>query len=175
MIETWLPVANYEGLYEVSDYGRVRSLDRLARNTKSSCRMIKGQIITPYERENGYQTVKLAKARKKTNHYVHRLVAAAFHPNKKAEKEVLHRDGDKRNNISSNLSWGSRLDNMTDRTRLNEHANGERHGMAKLNEASVKAIFDDPRWHKFIAADYGVSTSLVGLIKSKRIWKHIHG
>jgi hypothetical protein len=175
MIETWLPVAGYESLYEVSDEGAVRSLDRFAPNSKVSARLIKGQIIAPHCRENGYKTVKLAKNGKKTNHYVHRLVALSFHGIGKPGEEVRHADGIKSHNSKSNLSWGTRLDNMGDRTRLNEHANGIRHGHAKLTENAVLRIRKDARLHAIIAAEHGVSRRLVGMIKGRKIWTHLDG
>lgn len=169
----WATVAGYEGLYEVSDTGLIRSLNRNVPNSSKSFRPIPGRIIKPYVRPSGYHTVKLAKGRKKTSFYVHRLVTEAFHGKGSTGQEVLHRDGDKGSNCASNLSWGTRLENMADRNRLGESACGERHGHAKLKEAQVLAIRADVREHRFIAAEYGISVSLVSAIKHRRVWVHL--
>lgn len=172
MSETWLPISGYEGRYEVSDLGRVRSLDRWVANSKTSRRLLSGQIIAPFLHTGGYAVVKLSRARSKVNLYIHRLVAGAFLP-ASLEREVLHQDGDKMNNAATNLRWGSRAENVADRFRLGEVAQGERHGMAKLSEAQVRAVKADPREHAPIALEYGVSRSLVSMIKRGRIWAHL--
>jgi hypothetical protein len=131
--------------------------------------------MAPYVRDRGYHTVKLAKERAKTSHYVHRLVAVAFLGVGAPGEEVRHGDGDKGHNAKGNLSWGTRLDNMEDRTRLDEHANGERHGHAKLDERAVRSIRKDQRQHAVVAAQFGVSRRLIGMIKARQVWRHLAG
>lgn len=172
-MEKWLQIAGYEGLYEVSNLGRVRSLDRAVPNSGKSSRFIPGQIIKPYVRPTGYHTVRLAKGRKKTSCYVHRLVASAFHGMGATGEEVLHKDGDKGRNLETNLCWGTRLDNMVDRKRLGESARGESHGAAKLREAQVREIILDGRPQKIIAVDFAISRSLVSMIKQGKVWAHL--
>lgn len=172
-MEEWRQIAGYEGLYEVSNLGRVRSLGRSIANSDKSTRFIAGQIIKPYVRQTGYHTVRLARGRKKTSYYVHRLVAVAFHGMGATGEEVLHRDGDKGRNLETNLCWGTRLDNMADRSRLGESARGETHGMAKLKEAQVRTIILDGRPQKVIAVDFGISRSLVTMIKQGKVWSHL--
>lgn len=174
-MEVWKPVLEFEGLYEVSSTGRVRSLDKIVRNTAVSSRMIRGQVVTPYIRPAGYATVRLSRAAKKRSCYVHRLVAAAFHGAGKPGDEVCHRDGQKLNNAATNLYWGSRTQNMADRGRLGEAASGERHGQAKLTAQQVAVIMADPRLHREIAAEHGVSRELIGMIKRGKIWRGVQG
>lgn len=170
-----MPVPEYEEQYEVSDLGNVRSRAREVRNTSVSCRSVPAQVIAPYVRQAGYATVRLAKGGKKTSHYVHRLVAEAFHGRGSEGREVLHRNGNKADNRAANLSWGSRLDNMADRQRLGEAAKGESHGHAKLTEDQVRQIRDDKRYQHIIAEEYGVSRRLIGMIKKGVIWRHVQG
>lgn len=174
-MEKWQPVTGFEAEYEVSDLGRVRSLARKVANGPKSMRSLPAQFIAPYFRKEGYATVRLSRQRKKVGYYVHRLVAAAFLGEGPCGTEVCHRNGDKSDNHISNLYWGTRLENMADRQRLKEMAKGERHGMAKLTDAQVKAIIADSRFHKDIADDYSVSRGLISMIKRGRIWCHLHG
>ena len=100
-LEEWRPVVNYEGLYEVSSYGRVRSLPR---NTT------KGKILSPYMsgRRNLDPTVKLHKNGTKKHMKISRLVCTAFHDNPKGLPEVNHKDENPLNNNAENLEWCDR-------------------------------------------------------------------
>ena len=114
--ETWRPVKGYEGIYEVSDHARVRSLDHIARskhrNGKSFTRKVKGHIITQRVNNKGYMTVRLSKDGESKIHFVHRLVAVAFVPNPYELLFVNHKDDTPKNNMPDNLEWCTHLYNM---------------------------------------------------------------
>lgn len=93
MDEVWKPIKGYEGLYEVSNMGRVKSL-----------RWPSPKILSP-EKPGGYCRIQLYKNKKKIRMLVHRLVASAFIPNPYNKPEVNHIDGDKENNKVDNLEW----------------------------------------------------------------------
>lgn len=101
MIEEWRPIYGYEGLYEVSSYGRVRSLDRYEVNNLGYKRLLKGKILSPGIRKDGYFVVSL----RNKMFRVHRLVAQAFIPNPDELPQVNHKDEDKSNNNVDNLEW----------------------------------------------------------------------
>lgn len=108
----WLPVKNYEGLYEVSESGEVRSVDRILPITNQKERLFKGRLI--YQGSNvqvGYKQVSLWKNNKNTIHYVHRLVAEAFIPNPDSKPEINHIDGNRCNNLVENLEWVTSSEN----------------------------------------------------------------
>ena len=114
-METWKPVVGYEGFYEVSDLGRVRSLDREIVTERGGTPFryrMKGQIIVPHERKHGYLAVCLYGKESKNGRFrqesVHRMVAEAFLPNPNRYSEVNHIDEDKQNNVLSNLEWCDR-------------------------------------------------------------------
>lgn len=107
-IEVWKNIAGYEGLYMVSNLGRVKSLE--FRN--GACVKSRERIMTPTDNGNGYKIVGLRRGNHKANHYVHRLVAEAFIPNPKAMNVVNHIDFDKGNNKADNLEWCSQTDNV---------------------------------------------------------------
>ncbi|WP_083885199.1 NUMOD4 motif-containing HNH endonuclease [Nocardia thailandica] len=116
--ETWLPVVGYEGQYEVSDAGRVRSLDRLVRCRGGALRTSRGQILAPIGiNALGHVSVHLASRGKSTATLVHRIVAIAFLGGPFEGMEVCHNDGDPRNNAVSNLRWDSHSENQRDRRR----------------------------------------------------------
>lgn len=109
----WLPVKDYENLYEVSDTGLVRSVDRIILYKTGTQRLHKGKLITltPHK-DVQYMTVSLWKDNKGTTYYVHRLVAQAFIPNPNNLPEVNHIDGNRQNNSISNLEWVTRKGNI---------------------------------------------------------------
>lgn len=116
MTEVWKDIPGYEGWYQVSNLGRVRSLDRVieqwSRYGHTIHRDIKGQFLTPTDNGYGYMIVGLATNQIRRNYYVHQLVAEAFIPNPEGKSEVNHKDYDKTNNAASNLEWVTRLENV---------------------------------------------------------------
>lgn len=117
----WKPVKNYEGYYEVSDSGEVRSLDRIIADKNLKHRFLKGKVMkqsTSYNKERDceeYYVVNLRKNGTMKVSQVHRLVAEAFIDNPDNLPTVNHKDGDKYNNNATNLEWASYSDN-------NQHA-----------------------------------------------------
>ena len=101
MIEEWRTIVGYEGQYEVSSYGRVRSLDRYDRMN----RFWKGRILNLHTGTGGYLFVGLSSNGNEKNYLVHRMVAQAFIPNPDNLPQVNHKDEDKSNNRVDNLEW----------------------------------------------------------------------
>ncbi|WCT58847.1 NUMOD4 domain-containing protein [Limosilactobacillus vaginalis] len=102
--EIWKPVRNYEGLYEVSNMGRVKSISHKSWNGKGYF-LTKPKIIKPRIKRFGYLSVALSKNNKAKEFKVHRLVAIAFIPNPQNLPQVNHKDENKLNNRVSNLEW----------------------------------------------------------------------
>ncbi|MBO7720014.1 NUMOD4 motif-containing HNH endonuclease [Candidatus Saccharibacteria bacterium] len=116
-VEDWKPVVGFEGLYEVSNLGRVRSLPRNGTRKKGTIRQF-GNVA------NGYRAVLLARFGEHKNALVHRLVAEAFIPNPQNKPCVNHIDGDKWNNAVDNLEWCTYAENIAHSIRvLHQHKN----------------------------------------------------
>lgn len=106
-MSNWKPVVNFEGIYEVSDTGGVRCL---LNNRGNTLAIPKPRSIC-YDKK-GYAFVTLSKDKKKSTHFVHRLVAMSFLPNEDNLPEVNHKDEDPTNNNVGNLEWCTSQYNM---------------------------------------------------------------
>lgn len=113
--ESWRPVVGFEGLYEVSDQGRVRSLDRVTTGRWGAA-AYRGRMLLP-DRNNpdGYERVTLQRAGKRIRRAVHHLVLEAFVGPRPDEAEACHGDGDPANNVASNLRWDTHSANIRDK------------------------------------------------------------
>lgn len=100
--EIWKPIVDYEGLYEVSNYGRVKSLPH---HTRGVVEWRKGRILRNGSTKNGFEFVSLSKNGIQTTLYIANLVAEAFIPNKEGHNKVTHIDRDTHNNRADNLMW----------------------------------------------------------------------
>lgn len=113
----WRPVVGYEGSYEVSDDGQIRSVDRIVRKKDGTSQKYRGRIRLPHDNGHGYLQVSLYLSSKGRQIKAHRAVAEAFIGPGAPGQEVRHLDGNRRNNAASNLAWGTRAENMQDAVR----------------------------------------------------------
>lgn len=104
LLEEWRDIRGYEGLYQVSNFGRVRSLDKISRNRWGEY-LLKGCVLAPLVGTKGYLLVRLYKNGSAKTLKIHRLVAEAFIPNPNNLPQVNHKDENKQNNVVSNLEW----------------------------------------------------------------------
>ena len=110
--EVWKDIQGYEGYYQVSNIGRVRSCDREAVFKNGRHRFYKGQFIRPTKTNSGYWQIRM-KVNGHTKHeYAHRLVAKAFVPNPDKLPEVNHKDENRLNNRADNLEWVDHVTNL---------------------------------------------------------------
>jgi len=111
-MEKWKDIKGFEGLYQVSNKGRVRSLDRIITFKDGKKRCYKGQLLKPHIETRGYLSVCLLKNSKRTYVRIHRLVAETFMYNKCKKPEINHIDGNKSNNAVTNLEFATHSENM---------------------------------------------------------------
>ena len=137
--EEWRPIHGFTGLYEVSSWGRVRSLDRIVAG-RYGCRSHReGKVLVGGVNNAGYRQVILMRRNKGKQVLVHRLVLTAFYGKCPKGMESRHLDGDKTNNRADNLAWGTRAENIADRWKHHEkytpnHSNGT------LNPVTVRSM-----------------------------------
>jgi len=114
--EVWKPITGWEGLYEVSSLGRVRSLPREVSGGRGSRAVRGGRVLTP-SATYGYAHVCLHDRGRKRTARVHVLVATAFHGARPQGMHACHVDGDSSNNAASNLYWGTPKQNAQDKAK----------------------------------------------------------
>lgn len=119
MNEVWRAIPGYETSYEVSDLGRVRSLDRIS----AQGRPLKGVILVQATGSDGYKQVNLYREGRPMTCLVHRLVMLAFVGSAPEGMEVRHLNGARFDNVLTNLTYGTHLDNMRDQRRHGTHRN----------------------------------------------------
>lgn len=174
-MEEWKDIAGFEGMYQVSNMGQVRSLDRLdSRGYK-----YKGRTVKP-STSKGYQYAHLCKLSKYTTISIHRLVALAFIPNPDNLPQVNHIDGNKQNNHVSNLEWVTEKENINHAWDNGLATNsGENNVLAKLTEDDVRFIRSNynpaiPEFgQKALAEKFGVKQPVISKVVHRKSWKHV--
>jgi len=165
--EQWLPVVGYEGLYEVSNHGRVR---RVAGGPGTWA----GHMLRDTPSGKGYRKVQFRVGGRAHQVGLHRVVAAAFLGPCPDGYEVNHRDGDKTNNRPSNLEYVTPLGNAQHASRTGLLRTGERHQNSKLTEAQVAEIrrLYLPRVYSLarLAREFGVCAQTIHNVVRGRIW-----
>lgn len=136
VIEVWKDIEGYEGLYQVSNLGRVKSLERIDRLE----RKVKERMLSIRDNGTGYKFVDLHKNNKAKRFYVHRLVASTFIPNPEYKPEVNHLDGDKANNVVFNLCWSTRKENLRHAANTGLTKRGDQNKLTKIKDADVLFI-----------------------------------
>jgi DNA-binding XRE family transcriptional regulator len=171
--EEWKPVLGFEGLYEVSNQGGVRSLPR---RTRSGVRG--GKVVTPYLRHDGYHEVYLYRESRKRQRLVHHLVLEAFDRTRPEGMETLHGPGGKTDNRwPENIRWGTREQNMgADRVRDHQSNRGEHHWLTHLtweDVCEIRRLLAEGGVYQYEIADkFGVCKQTITLIKQGRVWAH---
>lgn len=141
-VEIWKPIENYEGLYEVSSWGRIKSCKRELVNILGRKHTIPEKIMKLHFLPNGYVGIGLHKNNKKKDFYVHRLVANAFIPNTNNLPEVNHKDEDKQNNKFDNLEWCTDKENKNYGTYiLRMAATKRRKGGKRIEQYTLDGTF----------------------------------
>lgn len=179
MTEKWKPVVGFEGLYEVSDLGRVRSLDRIiTRTVRWKSGIVKeiayrhiGQMLRPGLASNGYLTVAI----KTVSHCVQILVLTAFAGPAPEGLECCHGDGDRQNNRLTNLRWDTHASNVADMAKHGTKLIGSAYSTAKLNDETARRVRALRGVHpqSELARMFNVSPSAIQAVHDGRTWKHV--
>jgi hypothetical protein len=173
VVETWRQVCGYEGIYEVSNQGRVKSLFRLNQEGKKLVRRSE-RILTKAKHSAGYIESTLCVRGVCLKYLNHRLVAEAFIPNPDSKPEVNHKNLIKTDNRISNLEWVTKRENHAHAARAGLYAAVSNPNVAnKMNAKKVEFLREDgclgyPQ--HVLAWAYGISQSTVSAILSKKSW-----
>lgn len=141
--EIWKDVVGYEGIYEVSNIGKVRSVSRHVTHSDGAVQFFEGKERSLRMNRDGYKYVSLYRNRKEKRIAVHRLVAISFIPNPENKSQVNHIDGDKLNNEFSNLEWVTPKENMKHALKMdliNKNSVKRNKHLAKLQKKNRRPV-----------------------------------
>ena len=177
--EIWKPIAGFEGHYEVSNHGRVRSLTRTIRLKgpigQDVLRTIQGQIHKPILQKNGYLLIGLQKTPSERKYFkVHRLVALAFIPNPEHLPQVNHKDEVKTNNHVENLEWCTSKYNMHYAGRYDRAAKSNRKPVGKYDD-SGRLLATFPSAKDAAAAAGLCESSILKCCQGQKWYSHAGG
>lgn|SRR5574343_57389 len=160
MKEIWKIIDNYNDVYEVSNFGRVKN-------------KVTNRILSQFLINSGYYCVSLHKNKKAKNHTTHSLVAESFIGKKPLGMEVCHLDGNKINNHFSNIKYVTHKENCSHRKIHGTEHLGEKRAVSKLKNKEVLCIYNSKETQDSIAKKFNVTRSLISLIRNGKIWNHL--
>ena len=166
MIEEWREIEGFDGFFQVSNTGKVRSCCN-SHGTRG-----KWKLRSLSANHDGYLKVRLQKGAKDVTRRVHTLVAQAFIPNPNCYNTVNHKDGDKTNNNVENLEWADRSQQMIHayKNGLKKPIKGSKNSQAKLTDDDVRYIRSHYKYRSTefgtvaLSKKFNVSNSVIGLV-----------
>jgi len=179
-MEEWRDIENYEGLYQISNLGQLKSAAKkwIAGNHNSN-RMKNETLLIQHNDKYGYLSVRLYKNGESKIEKIHRLVAKSFIPNLENKPCINHINGIKSDNSIKNLEWCTYSENTIHsfKNNLQVSLKGQKHPMHKLTEIQIKEIrkkYIPKKYNTYILAkEYNMHQSTISDIVNYKIWKHI--
>lgn len=173
MEEIWKDIEGYDGLYQVSNLGRVRSWKKYRENKRTIPKILK-QDINMW----GYFYLVLSNKTNKTHKLVHRLVGGAFIPNPEKKPQINHIDGNRKNNNAKNIEWVTNKENSIHAHRLGLTDNrGGKNGQSKLTKndiIDIRTMYALGIYtYRDIQEKYNISNGCVSMIINRKRWRHI--
>lgn len=176
-MEIWVPITGYEGLYEISNMGRVQGVARIVSAFSSKAEKVvslrrKGQVLSQNSATTGYFTTCLSKDGDSKTHRVAALVCTAFHGPRPPGMQACHNDGCKANNSAANLRWDTPKNNQLDRLIHKTDCRGEAVGTAKFT-ADQAALIKSGMPVRQATKLFGISKSQYYRIRRGLSWAHV--
>ena len=174
MTEIWKDIIGYEGLYEISNLGRVKSLERFRKGKGNGRWLLKEKILNHSKPLDSYEHAILCKNAKRTTILIHILVANHFVANPNNYPEVNHENGDKNCNEYWNLKWCTRKQNEEHAwaTGLKSGMKGQNNPMCKLTNLQISEIRNKYQTGNYLqihlAKEYGISSGYVSILISQQ-------
>lgn len=176
MKEIWKDIINFEGYYQCSNFGNIRSLDREINTKGGTKRISKGKILKP-KTNPFYYCVGLSKFNKCKTYYIHRLVASSFISNSNNLPEINHIDGNKLNNNITNLEWITSSKNKYHAFEIGVSKKGKDNNLAKFSKEIIENVKKDLSkkiyTQRQIAHKYEMSYAQVSRIKTNKTRKYL--
>lgn len=178
MSEIWKDIIGYEGMYQISNLGRVKSLSRVIQKKSGSTGISKEKIMASADNQ-GYRIIYLHKDAQKEKFTIHRLVATAFICNTENKTDINHINGIKSDNSIYNLEWVTKSENTLHayRTGLKKSLKGSDNPMSKLTEVNVIDIKFKYRngghSYRTLSVLYNVDKALIARIIKGISWPHV--
>ena len=172
--EQWRSITGYDGIYEVSNLGRVRSLDRWVRYKNGRVQHYPGTIKTLHEFGgcvgNRYHSVALSRNARLSTRYVHHLVAEEFIGPRPVGHDVCHNDNSRKNNNVLNLRYDTRAGNFADKHAAGTIPTDKNNILDVTDVRLIRTKLDEGMKGQDIAALFKVTPSTISQIKTGRIW-----
>lgn len=176
-LELWVDIIGYNGEYQLSNRGRVRSPQRTIVHKTGKKVTLPYREQTVFINTNGYPSVGLSKDKKQRQWLLHRLLALHFIPNPENKPFINHINGIKTDYRLENIEWCTHVENCLHAFAIGlSDTHGERHTQSKLTNAAVldiRANCSDTSKAKEYAVKYGVNPSTIRDVIWKRTWTHI--
>jgi len=179
MEENWKDIPGYEGYYQASTLGRVRSINRvtnaLSKHRNAIKRHYRGSIKKITLKWNGYQQVTLARDGVHKRLLVHRLIALALISNPYNKPEINHIDGNKGNNIVSNIEWVTSSENQIHANNVLMVQVGENNPNSKFRDSEVRRIIDEYKVianYKILAKRYNVDPATIRKMVLRKTYRY---
>lgn len=179
MKEIWKDIIGYEGLYQISNLGRVKVLQRTVFVNGKKPFIKQEEILNGSVESKGYLVFALYKNLKRSILKAHRLIAIHFIPNPEGKPQINHIDGNKLNNNLSNLEWCTFKENAVHafKTGLRVNPKGQDHGGSKLTDETVKEIVSKYKMggisYRKLGKEYAISYAVIYNIMRGKVWSHI--
>ena len=181
MEEEWKECVGFEGYYEVSNLGNIKTVARVGTKSNGRKLIVKERILAQ-SNARGYKHVTLKVNGSRKDMRVHRLVAMAFLDNAENKEMVNHIDGCKSNNLLSNLEWATRSENELHAYRtglkkssdLHKRRTSESNKQRRtLDEDTVRYIRKSKLSQYKLSEEIGISRSMIGLIKQRKRYEDV--
>jgi len=172
MKEIWKDIPNYEGLYQASNYGQIKSLAKKYGNNGYH----KQRILKPGKDKDGYLHILLSKNNVRRYTTVHKLVLETFIGPCPPGMQCRHLNENPKNNKSDNLKWGTPKENKADSIKHGTSRRGSKHGSSKLNNNKIRKIRKlhlEGKSNTEIAKIFDITQSNVSYIINNKTWRHI--